>query len=107
MSGFRALILIAIPALAASLPGTAGAQVPSGPRPTPTVPSKSLPASRVGRAFDARGVRTVIVRAGDVEQAEVRAVPDSRCITVSGLPEGGAAGYHSPDPNWRETPAWA
>lgn len=45
------------------------------------------------------------LRAEDAEQAEVKTIAGSRSITVSGVPVGSAKGYHSPDPNWRETPA--
>ena len=80
--------------------------MPGKALPTAPVPSKSLPsAGRVARSFDARGVQTVVLRAGEAEQAEVKTVSGGRLIVVSGVPEGGAAGYHSPDPNWRETPA--
>ena len=77
--------------------------------PIVAVPGKSLPAdagpARVGRSFAAGGVRTVVLRALGAEGAEVVTVPGSRVVTVSGVPAGGAKGYHPADPNWRETPA--
>ena len=92
--------------LAVSLPSIADAQSQTKMLPTAPVPSKSLPASgRVVRTFDATGITTVVLRAGDAERAEVKSVPGGRTITVSGMPEGGAAGYHPADPNWREIPA--
>lgn len=105
MSRYRAIHLIAVLALA-TLSSLAAAQAPTKSLPNAPVPGKSLPVrSRVVRSFNARGVQTVVLRAGDAEQAEVKTVPGGRFITVSGNPEGGAEGYHSPDPNWRETPA--
>jgi hypothetical protein len=66
--------------------------------------SETSPA-RINRSFPAEGVMKVILRAGTADTAEVTAVPGSAIIDVSGLPTGGAKGYHSPDPTWRETPA--
>jgi hypothetical protein len=92
--------------LVANLPSIADAQAPARMPPTPPVPSKSLPVpGRVERSFDATGVKRVVVRAGEAERAEVKTIPGGRSITVSGIAEGGAAGYHPADPNWRETPA--
>ena len=39
------------------------------------------------------------------DNAEVTTDPTTEVVEVSGVPAGGAKGYHSPDPNWRETPA--
>src|SRR5262245_54662556 len=84
-------------------------QEPTKELPTGPVPGKALPAipgcARVTKSFPARGVKTVVFRAEAAERAGVVTVPGSRAITVSGVPEGGAAGYHPADPNWRETPA--
>jgi hypothetical protein len=58
------------------------------------------------REFDAHKISRVILRASAAEQATVTSVVmDAPFITVSGTPSGGAKGYHSSDPNWRETPA--
>jgi hypothetical protein len=85
------------------------AQAPSKELPNLAGPSKSLPpsggASRVTRSFPAQRIKTVILRAGGAEKAEVGAVAGARLVTVSGTPAGGAAGYHPADPNWWETPA--
>jgi hypothetical protein len=55
--------------------------------PTAPVPGKSLPfGDRVVRAFDARGVQTVVLRALQAEQATVKTVAGSRLIIVSGIP---------------------
>ena len=106
MSRRRAVFRGLAPILAASLPSIADAQAPAKMLPTAPVPSKSLPVSgRVVRTFDATGVKRVVLRAGDAERAEVTSVSGGRAITVSGIAEGGAAGYHPVDPNWRETPA--
>lgn len=62
------------------------------------------PASPVIRSFPTAGVRTVVLRAAMAPTAEV--VHDaSDQIQISGLPEGGAEGYHSPEPFWRPTSA--
>ena len=85
------------------------AQGPTQVMPAPPVPGKSLPISQVpsqvARSFSARGIRAVYLRAEAAEQAEVKAIPGRPIITVSGIPSGDARGYHSPDPDWRETPA--
>lgn len=85
------------------------AQVPARALPRGPVPGKSLPTdpgpSRITRSFPAGGIRTVVLRAEAAERAEVVTLPGGRTVTVSGVPEGGAAGYHPADPNWRETPA--
>jgi hypothetical protein len=106
MSHRHALLRAASLIVVANLSSVAVAQVATKVLPAAPVPSKSLPvAGRVVRSFDAAGVERIILRAADAEQAEVTFVPGVRSITVSGIPEGGAAGYHSPDPGWRETPA--
>jgi hypothetical protein len=85
------------------------AQVPSKLLPTPPVPSKSLPVvqgpARVMRSWAAPGVNTVVLRAENASKAEITTARGARAITASGVPKGGAAGYHPADPNWRETPA--
>jgi hypothetical protein len=77
--------------------------------PTPRAPGKSIPATadsaRVTRSFPADGIDTVDLRAEAAEKAKVATESRSRAVTVSGIPQGGAAGYHPADPNWRETPA--
>jgi hypothetical protein len=85
------------------------AQVPSKLLPTPPVPSKSLPvvqgSARVIRSWAAPGVNTVVLRAENASKAEITTARGARAITASGIPQGGTAGYHPADPNWRETPA--
>jgi hypothetical protein len=84
------------------------AQVPAKALPTPRAPRKSLPATagsgRVARSFQAAGIDTVMLRAEAAEKSKVAMESRSRAVTVSGIPQGGAAGYHPVDPNWRETP---
>ena len=46
-----------------------------------------------------------MLRAEDADKAMVETGARGSAIEVSGIPTGGAAGYHSPDPKWRETPA--
>ena len=62
-------------------------------------------AGRVVRSFPMTRVATVILRAAAADTASVIIEPALKDLEVSGLPLGGAKGYHSPDPNWRETPA--
>lgn len=85
------------------------AHVPGKTLPTPPVPGKSLPAikptNRLIRSFPDHGIELIYLRAESSEQATVRTVPGRRIITVSGVPEGNARGYHPVDPNWKETPA--
>jgi hypothetical protein len=76
------------------------------PMKTPPLPGKSLPGpARVTRSFDATGIQTVVLRAEAADRVVVKTVDGARSVTVSGVPEGGAQGYHPADPNWRETPA--
>jgi hypothetical protein len=55
--------------------------------------------------FAATGVSRVVLRASDAENVTVRLILGSMEVGISGVPSGGAKGYHSPDPNWKETPA--
>jgi hypothetical protein len=60
---------------------------------------------RTVRVFPSAGVSTVILRAGSAESVQISYLPrGSSEIRVSGLPAGGARGYH-PSSWWRETPA--
>jgi hypothetical protein len=61
--------------------------------------------SRIHREFPAAGIGKIFLRAAEAGNCEVAAVPAAKTVEVSGVPAGGAKGYHSPDPNWRETPA--
>jgi hypothetical protein len=56
----------------------------------------------VARSFDAAGITTVVLRAANAAQATVRHT-SAGTVEVSGKARGGAGGYHSPDPNWKET----
>jgi hypothetical protein len=60
---------------------------------------------RVVRGFSSAGVKRVVIRAAEIETAEIQTDAGATGIEISGEPIGGAAGYHSPDPNWKETPA--
>jgi hypothetical protein len=60
---------------------------------------------RISRSFPADGIKKIILRSSDAETCEVTTDPTAKAIEISGLPEGGAKGYHTADPNWRETPA--
>lgn len=58
------------------------------------------------REFDAHHISRVILRASAAKTATfTHVIMDAPFVTVSGVPSGGAPGYHSPDPKWRETPA--
>src|SRR4051794_27349574 len=68
--------------------------------------SNSREPNAIVREFEAYGISRVVLRASAVENARVRhVVMDAPYITVTGIPSGGAGGYHSPDPHWRETRA--
>src|SRR5689334_7120749 len=58
---------------------------------------------RVTRTFAVEGIERVIFRAGEAATAKVTERP-GKLLTVSAATVGGAQGYHSPDPNWKETP---
>jgi hypothetical protein len=60
---------------------------------------------RISRSFPAPGVKKIILRAAAAETSEVTTDPAAGAVEGSGVPAGGAAGYHSPNPLWRETPA--
>lgn len=59
---------------------------------------------QVEKAFAAEGVSRVIFRAALAREARV-VTAEGKDIKVTGIPRGGAAGYHPQDPKWRETPA--
>jgi hypothetical protein len=61
--------------------------------------------SQVERFFFVRGISTVVVRAAEIEDARIKTVADAQELWIRAQPAGGVTGYHSPDPNWRETPA--
>jgi hypothetical protein len=61
--------------------------------------------SKASRTFDAVGVTAVVLRAAHATEATVRSEPATSSIRITGIPRGGARGYHSPNPGWRETPA--
>jgi hypothetical protein len=67
--------------------------------------ARSEAAARVVRSFPVNGVTKVILRAAEAASASVAIDPGLMDLEVSGLPIGGAPGYRSPDPNWRETPS--
>jgi len=74
--------------------------------PSRCVFSKEATTTPLSRAFPASGVSTVLFRASAAESASVSfSETNPPSVTVSAKREGGASGYHSADPNWRETPA--
>jgi hypothetical protein len=101
-------LFIICPVFLCSWP-VADVQVPSKALPAPHAPGKSLPAiqvsPRVTRSWSAQGVKTVVLRAAAADKAEIVTEGGDRSVTVSGVPVGGAPGYHPTDPNWKETPA--
>ena len=66
--------------------------------------STEAEAPTVSQSFPATGITTVVLRAGDAARATVHRTSNGK-IEISGKAHGGAPGYHSPDPSWRETPA--
>lgn len=69
------------------------------------VPPGQPQARAFRRSFPAAGISKVVLRAEQADTATVTTVEGASTIEVSGVPTGGAQGYHSPDPNWKETPA--
>jgi hypothetical protein len=54
--------------------------------------------------FPSEGIHRVVVRSGTAtENTRVLSNYDAKAITVVASPVGGAAGYHSSDPSWKET----
>lgn len=65
---------------------------------------ENLPTQPVTRQLSPSGVKTVVFRASNAPTAKIL-ISKVHQIQISGVPAGGAKGYHSPDPFWRETPA--
>jgi len=65
----------------------------------------SFASSQVCADFELRNAKTVLLRARNAERAKIIVGPTDSILKVCGIASGGARGYHSPDPNWRETPA--
>jgi hypothetical protein len=63
--------------------------------------STTKPAPRLTRSFPAAGVTRLILRASAAQAARVTTLA-ATSIDVSGVPTGGAPGYHPSDPSWRE-----
>jgi hypothetical protein len=59
----------------------------------------------IRQTFSTSGIKTVVVRAHKIKEARVKTGRRSTPLVISGTPAGDAAGYHSPDPKWKETPA--
>ncbi len=64
----------------------------------------SQPKKNVSQTFPAKGVTKIILRAAGADSAILTSDAPAGTVEVSGIPTGGAQGYHSPDPKWRETP---
>src|SRR5215217_1200851 len=58
----------------------------------------------VSQSFDASGITTVVFRAANASRATIEHTSPDK-ILVSAKATGGAGGFHSSDPTWRETPA--
>lgn len=71
----------------------------------PKVRDAIAPVPPVVRTFPATGIKTVILRAGSADTAEILVDERTTVVEVSGIPGGGAKGYHSPDRTWKETTA--
>ena len=91
--------MLAIAALVLAQPTPAGG-IPPYPEAT-AAPAQPRP---LRRSFPAAGITTLVLRAEGAHKAMVETGAGGSAIEVSGIPTGGAAGYHSPDPKWRETP---
>jgi hypothetical protein len=61
-------------------------------------------AEPIQRSFSALGISKILVRCADADSTMVVVDPSTTTIEIVGTPLGGAQGYHSPDPSWRETP---
>jgi hypothetical protein len=59
--------------------------------------------NRISRSFPLDGIQRVVLRTSAADDALVQHI--GKVATVSGVPFGGAKGYHPSDPNWKETPA--
>jgi hypothetical protein len=57
----------------------------------------------ISRSFSAVGVKKVIFRAASAATADVSTDATAEVVEISGTPVGGASGYHSENPSWRET----
>jgi hypothetical protein len=58
----------------------------------------------ITRTFPADRITKVVVRASEVQSATITTDSPPSTVEISGLPTGGARGYHPPNRNWRETP---
>ena len=54
--------------------------------------------------FDGSDIRHIIFRAREARSTVISS-SENDLVSISATAEGGAIGYHSPDPDWRETPA--
>ncbi len=54
--------------------------------------------------FDGSGTRHIIFRAREAKPAVISS-SDKDLVSISATAKGGASGYHSSDPDWKETPA--
>jgi hypothetical protein len=61
-------------------------------------------ATAVSADFPVSGIKRVIVRAANVNDAKI-AKGTAGHVVIRGQAEGGAAGYHPSDPKWKETKA--
>ncbi len=68
-----------------------------------TVASARATELRVAATFPSTGVTRIVLRASAAEGASLVTVK-SGDIHISGVPSGGAPGYHPADPVWKETP---
>ena len=68
-------------------------------------PTHSEAAEAIVRAvFPAKTISRIVLRAGNANLATVEKVDASASIQISATATGGSRGYHSPDPDWKETP---
>jgi hypothetical protein len=86
-------------------PATARAILLMSTMQRPAKAGAALAKGAIVRSFASAGITKVILRAGDADAATVTVSRGGTAIEVSGLPTGGAKGYHPSNPNWRETAA--
>jgi hypothetical protein len=81
---------------------TSACSAPVEVKPTVTIDKQ---AGRMQCVFPVKNFGRVEIRSALAEAAVVTHDSAATDLTISAKPTGGAVGYHSPDPNWKPTPA--
>jgi hypothetical protein len=58
----------------------------------------------IARTFDGAGIKKLVLRTVDADSFQVTVDNTRDTIEIRAIPVGGAEGYHSADPSWKETP---